>query len=267
MSKYDKNSHTFVVCAYQESPYLEQCIVSLLNQTVKTRICIATSTPNTYIKSIAEKYNLELKINEGEKGIAGDWNFAISCAETPLVTLAHQDDMYDSDYVKRVLEVLTCCKKPLIVFSDYCEIRNDRIEEKNKLLAVKRLMLSPLKCRWLWNSKGVRRRILAMGNAICCPSVTFIKENLDCPIFINNMKSNIDWQAWEVLSRQEGEFVYIPIPLMKHRIHEESTTSGLIEEEGRRAEDLFMFQKFWPKWIAAVIGRIYCSSEKSNKLK
>ena len=40
------NLHTFAVCAYGESPYLEECVQSLLAQKVRTRILIATSTPN-----------------------------------------------------------------------------------------------------------------------------------------------------------------------------------------------------------------------------
>lgn len=43
-------NHTFAICAYKESPYLEECIIHhLWNQTVKSEIFIATSTPNKYI--------------------------------------------------------------------------------------------------------------------------------------------------------------------------------------------------------------------------
>ena len=50
------SNHTFVVCAYKESEYLKECIESLLAQTVKSRIVIATSTPNEHIRSIAGRY-------------------------------------------------------------------------------------------------------------------------------------------------------------------------------------------------------------------
>ena len=72
--------HTFVVCAYKESPYLEDCIVSLTNQTVKSKVIIVTSTPNLYIKNMAEKYNLPYLVNEGQGGITQDWNFGYWCA-------------------------------------------------------------------------------------------------------------------------------------------------------------------------------------------
>lgn len=57
-------SHMFVVCAYKESPYLESCIKSVLNQSVKTKVAISTGTPNDYIRKIAEKYQLPLWVNE-----------------------------------------------------------------------------------------------------------------------------------------------------------------------------------------------------------
>ena len=61
--KKEAADHTFVVCAYQESPYLEACICSLKKQTVSSRILIATSTPNKHIEKLAEKYGLELKVS------------------------------------------------------------------------------------------------------------------------------------------------------------------------------------------------------------
>ena len=43
-----KTIHTFVVLAYKESEYLEDCIKSTLNQKYKSDVVIATSTPNKY---------------------------------------------------------------------------------------------------------------------------------------------------------------------------------------------------------------------------
>ena len=53
-----KTNHTFAICAYKESKYLEECILSVLNQTIKSNVIICTSTPNDYIKRLAEKYKI-----------------------------------------------------------------------------------------------------------------------------------------------------------------------------------------------------------------
>ena len=55
MNKDINTNHTFAICAYKESPYLEECIQSLMNQTVKSDILIATATPSKYIDDIAAK--------------------------------------------------------------------------------------------------------------------------------------------------------------------------------------------------------------------
>ena len=70
--------HTFVVLAYKESKYLEECIKSVLNQSLKTNVVIATSTPNDYIYDMAKKYNLDVIVNENSKGIGYDFDFAVN---------------------------------------------------------------------------------------------------------------------------------------------------------------------------------------------
>lgn len=264
---YQREAHTFVICAYGSSPYLEECIRSTLAQTIKTQVIIATSTPNEVISFLAQKYSIRLCINQGESGLAGDWNFAYQCAHTPLVTLAHQDDRYYENYTEDVLTALNSCFHPLLVFTDYNELREGQTVLTNPLLRIKRMMLWPMKIAPFRGVKWIRRRVLSLGNAISCPTVTFVKDNLPDFTFKNNMKSNIDWQAWEELSRRKGEFVYISKPCMEHRIHPNSTTTSLLEINGRQREDLQMLRKFWPEWLANIIEYFYKYGEKSNKLR
>lgn len=260
------NKHTFVVCAYRESQYLEECVCSVLNQKCKSQVIISTGTPNAHIQGIAKKYNLKLFINEGESSIANDWNFGVACADTELVTLAHQDDIYEPEYSQKIIEAHQKAKESIILFSDYSELRDGIKVKTNQLLKIKRIMLFPLRFSCMWGSRFMRRRILSFGSAICCPAVTLVKTKIPSPLFQNNMKSNIDWQAWELLSRMQGSFVYVKERLMAHRIHQESTTSSILVDNARQREDLIIFEKFWPRWIARLIERIYQLSEKSNDL-
>lgn len=263
--------HTFVVCAYRESPYLSECIESLLDQTVSSGILMVTSTPCEYIRGIAEKYHIPLYINQGIKGISGDWNFGIRQAHTKYVTVAHQDDVYENTYTEECLRAMEKDRDPILFFTDYGEIRNGRVVKSNKLLKVKRLMLWPLSISFrgkniFAHSVFVRRRILSMGNPICCPSVAFNMEKLPGDIFRVGMRSNVDWEAWESLSKKKGAFLYCRKLLTFHRIHTASTTSELIADNERTAEDYRMFCKFWPKWIASILIRWYSDSQKSNSL-
>jgi glycosyltransferase involved in cell wall biosynthesis len=258
--------HTFVICAYKESQYLEECIRSLRRQTVKSNIIMVTSTPNSYISDLAKKYNISLFVNEGPGGITQDWNFGYRCAETEYVTIAHQDDVYRKDYLERALRAVDHFKKPLIFFSDYYELRNGRIIKENTLLKVKRLMLLPLRIRVFQKSRFVRRRILAFGSPICCPSVMYVKENLPETIFKDGFRSCEDWEAWEMISRREGAFVYDHKALMCHRIHADSETSAIIGDNARSAEEYVMYCKFWPSWFAKILNRQYAKGQKSNTM-
>lgn len=257
-------THTFTICAYKESPFLEECIQSIQAQTVKSKVLIATSTPNAYIENLARKYNVSLYINTGEKGITQDWNFAYSKADTDLITIAHQDDVYLPHYTENILSMIEGAAHPLIAFTDYGELRDGEPVVKSKLLTIKRILLYPL--RFFKKSKFVRRRSLSLGNCICCPAVTFVKENVPNPVFQHGFRSNEDWEAWEVISKLDGEFLYSKTIGMYHRIHEGSETSVIIGDNARTTEDLVMFKKFWPEPIAKWIADVYASSEKSNEL-
>ena len=259
-------NHTFVICAYKESEYLEECIISLFNQTVKSNIIMVTSTPNDHIDNLVKKYNIPLFVNNNGGGITQDWNYALSKVETKLATIAHQDDVYEPEYTQCFLKALKGSKKPIILFSDYGEIRNGIKTTDVQLLKIKKWMLLPLRLRIFKGSRFIRRRVLSLGDAICCPSVMYAIKNVEQPIFNNHFICCEDWEAWEKLSKKKGDFIYISKPLMYHRIHEESTTSKTLEVGGRIEENYDMFCKFWPKPIAKAINRLYTKSEKSNEL-
>ena len=258
--------HTFVICAHQESPFLENCIRSLLRQTVNDRIIIVTSTPNTYIRDASRRHGLDLYINEGKSGITQDWNYGYSCADTRYVTIAHQDDIYEKRYLETAMNYLDHSQKPLIFFSDYYEIRSGKKIDSNRLLQIKRLMLIPLRPGFFRGSKWIRRRILSLGNPICCPSVTFCKENLPPVVFRNHFRACEDWEAWEMLSRRDGDFLYSPRRLMGHRIHSDSETSSSIRDHVRSKEEYEMYCKFWPGFIAMKMSRLYSKGQESNQL-
>lgn len=260
-----KAEHTFVICAYKKSEFLEECILSLKNQTISSSIIMETSTPNEYIENMAQKYNIPLYINPNG-GITQDWNFGLSHVETQYATVAHQDDIYESEYVERIMERFKKSKHPLIAFSDYSELRDGKKVHDTSMLKIKRIMLSPLKLKCFSSSRFVRRRVLSMGDPICCPAVSFNLDLVERPIFKDGFRSCEDWEAWEKLSKQKGDFLYVPSSLMCHRIHEESATTAIIHDNARVNENFVMFCKFWPKPIAKLINKFYTKSEKSNDL-
>lgn len=266
MNEYIAKNHTFVICAYKESEFLEACICSLKSQTVSSNIIMTTSTPNSFISGLAEKYEIPLFVRDGESDIAQDWNFAYKKADNQLITIAHQDDIYEETYVENMLTTLNKAKNPLIYFNDYYELRNGKRVDTNTLLKVKRFLLLPLRIKYCQRSVFWKKRVLSLGNPILCPSVTYVREQLPTKLFKTGFRSNIDWQTWVMLAKLNGQFAYSLKRLTAHRIHENSETSVTINGSIRRQEDEEMLRQFWPNFLVKILIKYYVRSEKSNQI-
>ena len=258
--------HTFVVLAYKESPYLEECLKSVSNQEYKSKVIIATTTDNEYIRNLAKKYKVDVVVGK-HTNIGGDFDFAVQTGKTELVTVAHQDDVYNANYSKRMVDLYLKYPDANILFSDYYEIRKKEKVSNNTNLKIKRSMLFPLRCHKISKLKFVKRWGIRFGNAICCPAVTFVVKNCPKEIFTSDYQCNVDWFAWEKLSKLKGRFIYEKKVLMGHRISLESTTTDIIRNGIRTKEDYSIYCKFWSKGIAKLFTRAYMNSEKSNQLK
>ena len=248
-NKYLKNPkkyHTFAICAYKESDYLEDCIKSLKEQTIQSNIILVSSTKNKHIDTLAKKHKIKLYYREGKSDIQEDWNFGVKMAKTELVTVAHQDDVYESTYLENILTNYTG-KELMLSTDNYFLKNNQKIIEKN--LKIKKLLKTPLRIPGFANIRWIRNLTLAFGNTIQCPTVTYNK--------LTDLKFALDWDTFYKIYNRKGKVKYIPIKLLSFRIHEEATTALWIKNSTREIEDTIMFSKFWPKWIVKIIMKYY----------
>ncbi|MFQ6322771.1 glycosyltransferase [Lactococcus garvieae] len=257
--------HTFVICAYKDSPYLEQCIESLLSQTSviekKSKVILYTSTPTETMSTIAANYKIEQFVGEGG-GIGADWNGALSFVQTKYATIAHQDDTYQPDYGSRVLQTFKSKEDLNIVFSDYYETdENNQLRPRNLNLNVKTFGLKLLS---LFNNKAYQRRVYGFGNFICCPAVSYNMERLSDFKFDEELRMALDWDAWERIMRRPGFIKYIPERLMAHRIHSESETSANTVDKNREKEEYNMFRRYWGKTMSRLLMKVYVNNQKGN---
>lgn len=265
---YTEQDHTFVICAYGENPYVEETLVSLEQQTVRSQIKLSTSTPNDYLKDICARHGVEMLVNPEKKGAGADWNYAYDHAGTSLVTLAHQDDYYEPTFTEEVLAEARRYEgeRVQMYFTDYFEMRKGARVASNKILKVKRILNAPLAKRF-WNGRvWLKRRILAFGDPICCPACTYDRTVLGPSIFDTHYVNSCDYKTYVELASQAGRFVFIPKLLMGHRIYEGSATTKNLSENIRKREDGEILATLWPKPIAAMVNNVYATSESSNEL-
>lgn len=255
------NQHSFVVCAYGESPYLEKCIRSLLAQKRKTNILMCTSTPNDYLAAMAEKYQIPVIVNPNEGDIQSDWNFAYRVCDSRYVTLVHQDDVYDPGYVQHLFRAIEKYDDIAIFYGNYRSLITRGEEEnarKDINCRLRNMLCFPMRFSFLQTKKTWKKATLCFGNSICCSSVTYHKALLgEEDLFRSEMRFGLDWDTFWDLAGRQGRFYYEKNVLTFFRIHLQSTSMQCIENSLRVREDQMMFEKIWPKPIAFLIMKFY----------
>lgn len=258
--------HSFVVLAYKDSPFLEECLNSLMAQTVKSKIIIATSTPSEFIENIANKFQIEVKINLNPNGIAGDWNFALHEAPTNWVTLAHQDDIYHPSFASTTINALKKQPNLSLHFTNANEKSfNNTIKRFTLNTFVKSILLLPFSLQNPIKSSILKKLVLAFGNPICCPTVTYNKTVLKQFRFRENYSYVLDWMAWIDIFKLTTPIAYCKSILLTHRIHDSSATVGELKKGVSKKEELLVLEKFWGKSLTKFIYFFYQIAHLNHK--
>lgn len=256
--------HAYVIPTYQQSPHLEECLESVCGQ-ADSDIVVVTSTPFDGIDRLIARYGARLVVHGPNNGIGHDWNMAFAAAETPLVTIAHQDDIYRPGHAAEMRSAFEEFPSALLAFTDYRELENDGVRPSNRTLLVKSVQRElAFLGRPSVRSVVGKRMLLRFGNPVPCPAVTFNKALIPAFRFRTDMRTNMDWAAWVYLAGERGDFLYIRKPLVHHRIHPGSETSACISDGARAKEDEEMFRSFWPPLVARLLARFYAASYSTN---
>lgn len=253
--------HSFVIPAYGCSPHLGDCLQSLTSQTrAGSEIVISTSTPNDALFRIADQYGVPVREHGPNAGIGRDWNAALDFASRRWVTIAHQDDIYLPDFVARTLEAVEAASDAVLVMTGYSELTDGAIRPISPMLRIKAMLLElGYLGRTHVSGTSAKLRLFRFGCPVACPSVT-----LGPPVsnlrFREDLKVDLDWEAWIRAARMPGAFCYVRKSMMLHRIHGASETSAGVRDGVRAREDAEMFRSLWPAPVAGVLARAYAMS-------
>lgn len=262
--------HVFAICAYKDSPYLEECIRSLLGQTVKSRVICCTSTPSPFIEALTRRYGIPLYVREGESRIREDWLFAWRQADAELVTIAHQDDRYSRNYAEELLHSYERYPDMTVFAGDYVTLKmmgkkasDCRLERFNRVWLVKKILRLPLRLRCLADRRFVKRAALLFGNSICCPSCTYNKARIGDDMFHSEFEFALDWDNLYELAGKPGRFICSERPVIAYRVHEGAATKACIEDHRRMNDEIAMFAKIWPKPVVKLLMHFYKKAYKA----
>ncbi|MDR7067977.1 glycosyltransferase involved in cell wall biosynthesis [Pseudoxanthomonas japonensis] len=253
--------HAFVVPAYGDSPYLGECLDSLHRQVLKgSRIVVSSSTPSPYQEEVARRFEAEYSVHGPNRGIGADWNAAVARGGRSWVTIAHQDDVYVPTFVARTMDAASQTPDASMIFTRYSELSEGGVRGRSAMMRVKDVLLElGFIGRDRIRSESAKLRVLRLGCPIGCPAVTLGPSAMP-HAFREDLRLDVDWEAWIRLAKGSGAFHYLRQELMQHRIHGKSETSAGIRDGRRRTEDIEMFTMMWPKPIARLLARAYAIS-------
>lgn len=258
--------HQFVVLAYRESPFLGECLESLLAQGIdRADVLLCTSTPSAFLDRLAQRLGLRLAVNAERRSIGADWNFGLAQASAPWVTLVHQDDIYLPAYAARVRDAIASHPQAVMVIPWFREFARGEVRAFNLTHLVKRLLfLRAFGFRDAIAAPKDKLRLLTLGNPVSCGGVALRRER--ARRFDERLAFTLDWKAWLEAARAEGTFVFIREPLMYRRIHAASATTDSMRSGARQAEELAMFRALWPPRVADAIAAAYRLGYRTNRV-
>lgn len=261
--------HIFALAAYGESPYLELQIQALRAQTVPSEILLCSATENPQLHTLAARYGLPLLLRQGEPNLRDDWNFAYEEGRkrARLVTIAHQDDLYYSNYTAELLRAY----REFPDMSVFC-CRYDTIDGAGRRIPgkaewVKRLLRFRLRNRSRADQTAVKRSALLFGNGIGCPTCTYNSVLCGAPLFRNDYRFIIDWDTLLRLSALPGRFICVEKPLMAYRVHAGAETMQQMKSHNREREEEEEFRKLHGPLLAKLLLRLYRSSYSAYRRK
>lgn len=260
--------HVFAVSAYQDSPYLPECLESLLSQKEKSDIFLCTSTPSEYLEQLSEQYGIPCYVREGTPSLREDWNFCLRCAEAAgadLVTVAHQDDCYGPLFSREVKETFRKAeaggKPAVLAFTGVSNINAESKPIPGTAEKIKKILRLPLRCALLNGSRFWKKASLSFGNSIPCPSCTYNLREVPGDVFTTDYRFVADWAAFLSLAELPGRICCIEKPLLSVRIHNGAETARTIRDGERQKEEAEIFRRLHPAFVAKFLMHFYRNAQ------
>lgn len=100
---------TIAVTVYNRRQYLHQAIRSALDQTIPVRVVVVEDCgPDPTLREFVTKEfgsRIEYIRNPRRRGLFGNWNACIEYCKTPWLSILHDDDYLDPDFVHAMIEL------------------------------------------------------------------------------------------------------------------------------------------------------------------
>ena len=208
---------------------------------------------------------IEIHRNDAPFGIGANWNRCAELGGPPFVCLAHQDDVYERDYLARMLAALRARPDAGIAHCRATAVDGDGAP-----------IVSPaeaFKAHFWRHQPGEDRAAhyarLWRGNFVCCPSVLYRTDVLRAVgPFRTDLRFALDWEWWFRLLRTGFGIADVDATLLHYRRHDAAASIRASADRSRFAEELHVLAAARRDGVAAGLlpGDVGASPALRNNL-
>ena len=227
-----------VISTYNRANYLGLAITSVLGQNnVNYNLYILDNCSTDNTKEVVESFvgqKLTYIKNDRNLGMVGNWNKALLTGNSEYVHIFHDDDLLEPDFIDNVYAVITDNSDCVFIHSAV-----NIIDEQGVILKTK---IEPYDV--VTDGQKFFIDYLRKGQSIFCPSVVINRSRLPHGIeFSDKFPFTADFNFWVRISRY-GSVGYVSSPSLNYRMHEQSTSSSIVSNIGKKIEDRKNYRLF-----------------------
>ena len=206
---------SIVIPVYNGQNFLSKAIKSALNQTyqnIEVIIVNDGSNDEEATRNIALSFGNKVKYYEKENGgVSSALNLGIQKMTGQYFSWLSHDDEYYPDKIEKQIEILNKNKqKDIILFTNYVWIdKHSKVMNEFTLPHIKNM---------------IGLKAVSYGYISGCTLLIPIKCFHDVGNFNESLLATQDYDMWFRLARRYS-FIFIPVPLVKSRLHTEQTTN------------------------------------------
>lgn len=242
---------TFAIPCRNAGPHLQPLLASLLAQThADFELLLVDDASTDDSATLARRVagaRIRVEHNAAPLGLAGNFARCAELTRTPYLCIAHQDDVYDPNYLAAMLAALAPrgeaafahCPAQAIDHAGR-PLGSPAERYKQRLLA----RAAPCDRRGLYT-------LLFRGNFVCCPSVLFRTAALRATPFDPQYRFALDWDLWFRLLVAGHTFATVTTPLLQYRRHDRAASRALTQDRSRFAEELAVLDAARTRGVAA----------------
>jgi len=214
---------TVAIPVYNGSKYLEQAVISIVQQSIPVKNCIiiddaSTDNIDDVVKNIKEKYN-SIRItyyrNEKNIGYPSNWNLCFKYCSTKFLVILHQDDFLLQDTIEKQLKFFN--ENPHIALVGGLE---DFINERGNIIKT-----NIKKENKIYQEGQIYEFVSQTGSYIPCSSVMFDMYKINKVGYFDEDVIATDELFWPKVL-QHYPIAILGETLIYRRIHPEQTEYG-----------------------------------------